>query len=163
MSDVGLTEEDLAAIKPFEPYKDDKDDDVLLLKMEMLRNRHKMNSIKQMDTNTNETTNTNMNTNPTITTNIQTNMNTINQSESLSDRESEKKVSHSTPSAKSLEIGSENTAFSNRRPINKTTHSPKLDHKPPQKETKGKKFSYFFISHFYCYYRYYCRREDFLT
>jgi len=59
-NDIGLTEEDLAAIKPFEPYKDTKDDDLLSLKMEMLRNRHKVN--KKADINVDNNNNNNNNT-----------------------------------------------------------------------------------------------------
>lgn len=122
-SDIGLSEEELFAIKPFEPYKDNKDDDLLTLKMEMLRNRSKVNSNKK-------------NENTTIAPNI-------NQSDVHTTLESKGKETQASPSppSKSLDIGSENTAFSTRRPNNnnnnKSTNSPKLDHKSPQRETKG--------------------------
>lgn len=42
---VDLNEDDLAAIKPFKPYHDENDD-VLAMKMEMLRNRHREDKSK---------------------------------------------------------------------------------------------------------------------
>lgn len=134
-SDIGITEDDLAAIKPFEPYKDDKDDDLLKLKMEMLRNRNKINSNKKIDTNIiiNNSSN-NMDNNKIIVNNNKENL--TNESETKEHHDISPSSSSSLSLSKGLEIGSENTAFSNRRYNLKSTQSPKYEHKSPQKEIK---------------------------
>jgi hypothetical protein len=47
---LGFNEEELNSMRPFEPYKDTDTDELLALKMEMLRNRHKSNTLKKSST-----------------------------------------------------------------------------------------------------------------
>jgi hypothetical protein len=114
-SGIGFSEDELLSMKPFEPYKETDGDDLLALKMEMLRNRHKSatsgSSLKKIES---------------LPSDSKDEKSFDVQTESDPMKNFIPHAAADKPTQGSPEIGSENTAFSSRRLHNKNPPPPPL-------------------------------------